>query len=49
MRIMPYRTHDNAIDGVVMNFINITTMKKLEISLQEKEAAARWPVSSPRA
>ncbi len=27
MRIMPYRTHDNAIDGVVINFIDITTMK----------------------
>jgi two-component system CheB/CheR fusion protein len=41
MRIMPYRTHDNAIDGVVINFINITAMKQMEISLQEKEAAAQ--------
>ena len=41
MRIMPYRTHDNAIDGVVINFIDITTMKKLEISLQEKESSAQ--------
>ena len=39
MRIMPYRTPDNAIDGVVINFIDITTMKKLEISLQEKEVS----------
>jgi len=41
MRIMPYRTHDNAIDGVVINLIDITTMKKLEISLQEKESSAQ--------
>lgn len=41
MRIMPYRTHDNAIDGVVINFIDITTMKKLEISMQEKESSAQ--------
>ena len=41
MRIMPYRTNDNAIDGAVINFIDITTIKKLEISLQEKEASAQ--------
>jgi two-component system CheB/CheR fusion protein len=41
MRIMPYRTHNNAIDGVVINFIDITVMKALEMSLQEKEAAAQ--------
>ena len=41
MRIMPYRTNNNAIDGVVINFIDITTMKELEGSLQEKEASAQ--------
>ena len=41
MRIMPYRTHNNAIDGVVINFIDITTVKEMEISLQEKEASAQ--------
>ena len=41
MRIMPYRTNDNAIDGAVINFIDITTMKKLEITLQEKETSAQ--------
>ena len=40
MRIMPYRTHNNAIDGVVINFIDITTMKELEGTLREKEASA---------
>ena len=41
MRIMPYRTTDNAIDGAVINFIDITTMKELEISIQKKEASAQ--------
>ncbi len=41
MRIMPYRTHDNAIDGVVINFIDITTIKKMEISLHEEEVSAQ--------
>jgi PAS domain-containing protein len=29
-RIMPYRTQDNVIDGVVMTFIDITVVKQLE-------------------
>jgi len=36
MRIMPYRTHNNAIDGVVINFIDVTVMKEMELALQEK-------------
>jgi two-component system, chemotaxis family, CheB/CheR fusion protein len=34
MRILPYRTADNAIDGVVMTFADITAMKQLEESSQ---------------
>jgi two-component system CheB/CheR fusion protein len=30
MRIMPYRTVDNVIDGVVLTFTNITNLKKAE-------------------
>ena len=30
VRIMPYRTQDNVIDGVVITFIDITEIKKLE-------------------
>ena len=41
MRIMPYRTYDNAIDGVVINFIDVTHMKELEMSLKAKEAMAQ--------
>jgi two-component system CheB/CheR fusion protein len=34
VRIMPYRTTDNVIDGVVLTFINITEAKRLEAQLQ---------------
>jgi two-component system, chemotaxis family, CheB/CheR fusion protein len=36
MRILPYRTVDNAIDGVVVTFIDITKQKILEQKLKEK-------------
>jgi two-component system CheB/CheR fusion protein len=34
VRIMPYRTTDNRIEGVVMTFSNITTAKHLETELR---------------
>jgi len=34
VRIMPYRTQDNLIDGVVITFINISQSKKLEAELR---------------
>ncbi len=34
VRIMPYRTLDDRIDGLVMTFSDITNAKKLEIELQ---------------
>lgn len=34
VRIMPYRTTDNVIDGVVLTFINITEAKRMEAQLQ---------------
>ena len=33
VRIMPYRTHENRIDGLVMTFLDITNSKKLEAEL----------------
>lgn len=33
VRIMPYRTADNVIDGVVLTFLNITEAKRLEEQL----------------
>jgi two-component system, chemotaxis family, CheB/CheR fusion protein len=35
VRIMPYRTQDNVIDGVVITFTDITEIKKLEAELRE--------------
>jgi len=35
VRIMPYRTVDDRIDGLVITFNDITTSKKLEIQLKE--------------
>jgi two-component system CheB/CheR fusion protein len=36
VRIMPYRTLDDRIDGVVITFADITTAKKLEARLREQ-------------
>jgi two-component system CheB/CheR fusion protein len=36
VRIMPYRTQDNRIDGVVITFTDITSPKSLESSVQAK-------------
>ena len=36
VRIMPYRTQDNLIDGVVITFIDISETKKLEAELRSK-------------
>jgi len=35
VRIMPYRTLDNRIDGVVITFSDVSTAKRLEVSLRE--------------
>ncbi|HMK55775.1 MAG TPA: PAS domain-containing protein, partial [Dissulfurispiraceae bacterium] len=41
MRITPYRTHRDSIDGVVINFTDITALKELTKNLKEREAFAR--------
>jgi two-component system CheB/CheR fusion protein len=38
VRIMPYRTLDDRIDGVVITFADITSSKMLETQLREKQA-----------
>ncbi len=54
-RIMPYRTLDNRIDGVVITFANITAAKNLEADLRQKHdrledlSAQRASVSGPAA
>ncbi len=37
VRIMPYRTFDDRIDGVVITFFNISDLKQVEIKLHETE------------
>jgi len=37
IRIMPYRTLDDRIDGLVITFINISELKKVELKLHETE------------
>ena len=39
VRIMPYRTMDDKVDGVVITFTDITIAKKLEIELKELNEA----------
>lgn len=41
VRIMPYRTYDDRIDGLVITFTDITKAKNLEIKLEETNASLR--------
>ncbi|MHA4866774.1 chemotaxis protein CheB [Duganella sp. PWIR1] len=41
VRIMPYRTVENVIDGVVVTFINITNAKALEAQLRSMQKGAQ--------
>jgi two-component system CheB/CheR fusion protein len=38
LRVIPYRTLENVIDGAVMTFTDITALKKLEQTLRDHEA-----------
>jgi two-component system CheB/CheR fusion protein len=38
VRIMPYRTMENRIDGVVITFADITAIKRVEAGLREKHS-----------
>jgi two-component system CheB/CheR fusion protein len=41
MRIQPYRTLENVIEGAVLTFVDITEPKKLQIALAESEEKLR--------
>jgi two-component system CheB/CheR fusion protein len=43
VRVMPYRTLDNRIDGVVITFVDITTAKTLEAKLREQAGPGEAP------
>ncbi|HCE42979.1 MAG TPA: chemotaxis protein CheR [Lentisphaeria bacterium] len=44
MRILPYRTMDNVIEGAVINFVDITEMKKVQERLNKSESLLRLAV-----
>ncbi|MBN1989346.1 MAG: PAS domain-containing protein [Bacteroidales bacterium] len=46
IRIMPYRTFDDRIDGLVITFINITELKTVEDKLNEAESVIELLSSS---
>lgn len=49
VRIMPYRTVDDRIDGVVITFTDITAAKTLETKLREKHAVLEKRVAEDTA
>jgi two-component system CheB/CheR fusion protein len=48
VRIMPYRTMDDRIDGVVITFADITAAKTLEAKLRGKQAGLEKRVAKAR-
>jgi len=46
IRIMPYRTYDDRIDGLVITFFNMTDIKQLEAELHETEQMHRLILKS---
>src|SRR5262249_13587726 len=49
LRIMPYRTTENVIEGGVLTFTNINAVKKLEASLRASENWLRQGDGTPNA
>ncbi|MFN2268381.1 MAG: PAS domain-containing protein, partial [Desulfonatronovibrio sp.] len=41
MRIQPYRTMDNVIEGAVLTFVDVTEARQLQAALQESEEKYR--------
>jgi two-component system, chemotaxis family, CheB/CheR fusion protein len=41
MRIMPYRTTENVIEGAVLTFVSISEYKRLQTALQESQTLSR--------
>jgi two-component system, chemotaxis family, CheB/CheR fusion protein len=46
VRIMPYRTFDDRIDGLVITFFNISDLKEVEIKLNQTEQINRFFLNS---
>jgi two-component system, chemotaxis family, CheB/CheR fusion protein len=48
VRIMPYRTFDDRIDGLVITFINITELKRADEKLNESDQIQRLLIDSSK-
>ena len=48
MRIHPYRTTENVIDGLCLTFVNINRLKAAELAIQQARAYAESIVASVR-
>jgi two-component system, chemotaxis family, CheB/CheR fusion protein len=48
LRVLPYRTADNVIDGVVMTFADTTALKQTEAQLQEARDLAQSIIATIR-
>jgi two-component system, chemotaxis family, CheB/CheR fusion protein len=46
VRIMPYHTLDEKVDGVVITFFNISDLKEVEVKLHETEQMNRYLMNS---
>jgi two-component system CheB/CheR fusion protein len=44
LRILPYRTQDNVVQGAVILFVDITEQRRLQAALQDAEALGRLAV-----
>jgi two-component system CheB/CheR fusion protein len=49
VRIMPYRTQDNRIDGLVMTFADISASKQLEVALRGAQTRLQALMMDPNA
>jgi two-component system CheB/CheR fusion protein len=47
VRIMPYRTLANAVNGAVLTFVDISTAKALEFRLRETQLPAQIATDTP--
>ncbi|MCB1954472.1 MAG: PAS domain-containing protein [Rhodocyclaceae bacterium] len=45
-RILPYRTIDDRIDGVVLTFVDITELKRMEADLRDSEERLRFALDA---
>ncbi|HXG21039.1 MAG TPA: ATP-binding protein [Methylomirabilota bacterium] len=48
MRMIPYRTIDHVIDGVVLTFVDVTTLKQAEAAAQSAQAYAESLINTIR-